>query len=353
MKMRVLSIPRRTHENRYFSLLLDSLERNGMEVVEPSPGRAARFAFDVLHLNFPTHYITQSRLPRAIGFSIGFTAFMLLTRLLGRKIVYTVHDVVPFTRRHGVLLTGFLWLTHALTNGFIFLSQSSRDHFIRCYGRDAGKPWLLVQLGRYPSEPVAAETRRALRRQLTGRDDAYIVGFLGRIRPYKNIDALRAVPRRLPDGRPVFVVVAGESLAQEAAATEAALDAIGRDRTIRQDWPLSDVELDRLMQCVDVVALPYSKGSNSSAAMLALGNEACVIGSGLPIFQELERSVGAPWLRTARPGPAPQIDALVVQAAANPPTVADRDRLRTFLDAAGFDRIAESIGGFYRQLRAE
>ncbi len=351
---RVLSIPGRSHENTYFELMAAALEEHGVEIVQPTARNLACFAYDTLGLNFPTHYITENSAPRAALFSLLLGCYFLIARLLGRKIVYTVHDVVPLRPRHDFLLWPFLRLTHQLSNAFIFLSRSSRASFERRFPRDAGKQWVLAPHGPYETSLLPASERLVQRHALLGENGAFVVGFLGSIKPYKNIQALGALPSQIDGGRPVHLLVAGLVERGYEAAVQAVLEARPAGTVTRLDQRLSDEEFDRLIQIVDAVILPYDRGSNSGLAMLVLSNEARLIGSDLPIFQELAQAVGPPWVYSSGVAGAPGGLADIVQhVAAREIVEADRQRLRGYLRSVSYSETAGHIAALYVRLHEE
>ena len=352
--IRVLSIPGRSHENAYFELMAAALEDHGIEVVEPTARNLACFAYDTLSLNFPTHYITENDAPKAIFFSLLLGCYFLLARLFGRKIVYTVHDVVPLRPRHSFLLWPFLRLIHRLSNAFIFLSRSSRASFERRFPRDSGKQWVLAPHGPYSTSLLPASERLVARRALLGENGAFVVGFLGSIKPYKNIQALGALPNQICGGQPVHLLVAGLVERGYEAAVQAVLEARPAGTVTRLDQRLSDAEFDRLIQLVDAVILPYERGSNSGLAMLVLSNEARLIGSDLPIFQELAEAVGPPWVYSSGAAGAPGGLADVVQdVAAREVAEADRQRLRRYLRSVSYSETAGRIAALYARLHEQ
>jgi beta-1,4-mannosyltransferase len=348
--VRVLSIPGRSHENRYFALLANAMEQSGCEIIMPEPLRLLQFDYDVLHLNFPTHYISENNTVLAWCYSALLGGYLILARLLGRKIAYTVHDVVPFRSRHVLLSKRFLQLTHRLTELFIFLSTSSREAFVDHYPADVGKPWILALHGPYPVTKLTVVERAQGRRKILGDNEAFLVGFLGSIKPYKNIGAVLALPANVVDGRAVRVVVAGRAEAGTEADVAAVLDAMPPGQLIRIVDPLSDRDLDGLMQCVDVVLLPYVKGTNSGVALLVLSNGARLIGSDLAIFQELARTVGPPWVHSVGTGGILTLPDAIEAVAGQPITAADQAFLEGYLEQISFAAAAEIITTAFTRL---
>lgn len=351
--LRVLSIPGRDHENKFFAQLLGQMEHRGLQIVQPRLGPLVWFRYDVLHLNFPTHQITENGAAKACLLSMLLGAYLVLARVLQRDIIYTMHDVVPLRLRHPPLLKGFVRLVHWLVAGYVFLSHSSRTAFVAQNPGQASKPWVMAPHGPYAVKLLTAEQRARQRRRLGCSDDGFLVGFLGAIKPYKNVDALRQLPQRLADGRLVHIVVAGRVEAgHEELAARALASLPARELTLLQHR-LSDAEFDELIQTVDVVLLPYARGSNSGAALLVLSNYGRLVGSELEIFRELAGQVGSPWVyaldrQSAHCGSYAD---LIGRAAGEQPGETDRRALASFLTSIDWQVAAAAVERLCLELR--
>jgi hypothetical protein len=124
-------------------------------------------------------------------------------------------------------------------------------------------------------------------------------------------------------------------------------------RLVRIDTPLSDEELDELIQTCDVVILPYDRGSNSGAAMLVLSNHGRLLASDLPIFREIEQALQQPWVCTFCNEPMARSKSLfesITRLAECQPTLADEGRLKKFLEAVSFSVGAGKLKTFYLAL---
>ena len=348
--LRLFSLPGRGHENRYFDLMLDALEARGVRVVPADMRHLLLLRFNVLHLNFPTHYVTQSGPVRAAASSALFAGVFLLARLFRRRIIYTVHDVMPLSVRNEWLLWRYSAFVRRCVDGYIFLSASSRASFLERFPDQAGKPWRLAPHGPYPADLLSA-SERADRHDAIAGGGALLVGLLGVVKPYKNVAALARLPEQLANGRRVHLVVAGPAEVGHEAAVEAALALRSSSGVTRLPARLSNRELDLLVQSVDVVLLPYQRGSNSGAALLVLSNRSRLIGSSLPIFRELAEELGAPWVLVSEDTPEGWRSVLE-QVAAQAPDAADRARLERYLDTHSFAAGADAIVSLCRALHA-
>ena len=98
--LRILSLPGKDFEgNPYTKLFCVSLEKAGMSVVNIHTFPAKYFKFDVLHIHWPEFYITERPIYIAMFLAPTVLVYMIVTKLLRKKIVWTVHDLMPVKSR--------------------------------------------------------------------------------------------------------------------------------------------------------------------------------------------------------------------------------------------------------------
>ncbi|MGO8918816.1 MAG: hypothetical protein ACLQJR_23185 [Stellaceae bacterium] len=295
--IRVLSMPGRGHTIPYVDAFCDGLDEAGMEVVGVRSRAAKMFRFDILHLHFPEHYVTERSARSAVLNATALLICALITKLLGKTIVWTVHDVLPSRQRHRWLLWPYLWCMRALTDAYVFMSRTSESQFFAAFRRPKRVVISHVPHGSFEIPSMSRAQRDELRGDLTGGADCLLVGFIGEIKPYKNIGALAQLPPEDPTGRPIKFLIAGlPHHAYDAAIIEASLARIAPERIIRLAERPSDRRIAELNQIVDLVLLPYTVGWNSGGAVVALSCHARILCSGLPMFRELAERPGAPWV---------------------------------------------------------
>src|ERR1022692_2370134 len=257
-RLRVLSLPGRNFKgNAYFRLFRDGLDAAGLKVVDRRILDALRLRFDIIHVHFPEHYVTEHNLGTAITLSFIYMSLFLAAKARRRCIVWSIHDVLPFKRRHLWLLKPFMRLFHSLVDGHVFLNPSSQREFYKNFPSAEVKPFSLIAHGPYPVNEPTAAALQARRRAFVGEENAFVVGVLGNIKRYKNIGALKWCPKRLSNGRPVRIVVAGKKDAECGGEVEEALAQIESNRLIHLDVQLSDSILLKLFH---EVAGPATEG---------------------------------------------------------------------------------------------
>ena len=294
--MRVLSIPGPRHaQNSYFPLLWHALKGAGLEMMDARSNAAVMLKFDILQMHFPEHLVTERSLPFALIAGPLFLAYIVAIRIAGKKLVWTIHEIVP-KRRHW-LAQPFLWCMRMLTNAYVFMNRTSEAEFFKRFPGERQKIICRVPHSAYPVTKMLAAERNIARRSLAQGAECLLVGLLGEIRPYKNAIALQYLPSSDLQGRPLRLVVAGSIHASsDVEGIEAAFCKIDPHRLLRICDRLSDGKLSELIQSVDLVFMPYLQGWNSGFAMFALACGARLLCSGLPMFHEIAEALGAPWI---------------------------------------------------------
>jgi hypothetical protein len=213
---------------------------------------------------------------------------MIVTKLLRKKIVWTVHDVVPMKDRHVRLLRLHLSCVRALVDAYVFMTPSSEAEFVRLFPRARKETAWHVPHGPYPVSPIPPGRRAKLRERLSGGANCLLIGFVGDIRPYKNPGVLAYLPCQDSLGRQIKIVVAGAiASTYDSGKIDISLNRIPPERLVRIRERLSDQCLIDIVGAVDLVFLPYLRGSNSRFSMLVLSCGQRLLCSELPMFRDL------------------------------------------------------------------
>jgi beta-1,4-mannosyltransferase len=357
--LRILSLPGKDCEegsNPYTKLFSEALEKAGMFIVNIHTSQGKCFKFDVLHIHWPEFYVTERPVYIAMVLAPTILVYMLVTKLLRKKIIWTVHDVIPTRARHARLLQFYLLCVRVLVNAYVFMSPSSEAEFIKIFPRARKKTAWHVPHGPYPVSAISPQRRAELRERLSGGANCLLVGFLGDIKPYKNPEALAHLPQRDSIGREIRIVVAGavDSSFDTMGRIEASLSRIPPRQLIRIRERLSNERLVEIIRAVDVVFLPYLRGSNSGFGMLVLSCRQRLLCSDLPMFRELTNRLGPPWAYVFDHRAKELAAELEAALSRYQRDVVDADansRLRAFLDDCSFDHGAQRLRQLYERLK--
>ncbi len=209
-------------------------------------------------------------------------------RSAGGRLMWTAHNVLPHDTpfplvdvelRRGVVARADI--VHVLSEGTVAAAAP-------LYEIPAGKVLHLphpAYLGVYPDDVSDADARRAYG---LGADDI-VFGLVGRLRPYKGLDALldafESLAAAPPDPRRRRLLIAGTPSADPSidallARARAHPDVVVDARRIPAD------ELSRPLRASDVIVLPYRSSLNSGALLLALSFGRPVIAAASPHVSE-------------------------------------------------------------------
>lgn len=289
--MRILAAPKRdVHTgNPYVTLLYERIESLGATVAPFSTARLLFGRYDLAHFHWPQGRFqgrsAWSAFVRAAKLLLGLTVH----RLLGGKVAWTVHNILPHDRRSW--RAGFLYeaVFCRLVTHLVFLSSSSVAPALEAFPRLRKAKKAIIPHGHYRDVcPPLPRQRRV--------PGAFTVGFFGSIKPYKNVGKLLEVFRQLdaPDAR---LAIHGKPDSAELA--ERLQLAAGDDRRIALDLRhIEDQEVAPIHARIDLVVLPFSDILNSGSAIMALSQNCRVLVPARGSMVELARLVGADWVRT-------------------------------------------------------
>lgn len=312
--MRILAFPR--DANPYQSLLYGEMRRLGVQVTyigEWTPSHLLNLlllpletavrrlcGIRLIHL----HWVSAFAFPGADHFPIlrraaqyWFVAWLRVCRMLGMRLVWTAHNVLPHDRvfaddvaaRHKLVLASDLVVAH---------SQSTIAS-LAAIGVTATRSAVI------PHGPIAPN-RPAASLRIPGSDDGprrFL--FIGRLKEYKGIDDLLTAFDVLPKNVSAHLTIAGQC-DEPRLRTRLHTFAERHDITIvvsRNRLP--EEEITEVMAAADVVVLPFRRITTSGSALLALSHGRPLIVPDLPAMADLPDAAvirydgSIPGLRTA------------------------------------------------------
>ncbi len=261
--------------NPYWVLLAKGLRERGWETDDQAVGhfgahwlRENRGRVDVLHFHYVQRQYAYEHTHARLRWVLRFARNLLLARLWGYRIVFTLHNLVPSypleprwvdTLGHRVIVA----LSHAVIVHCEVAREALRSRFWRRHHVYTVQHPSFV--GYYRDTISRVEARERL-----GIDDRATVYLLvGGLRPNKGLDALCDAFVRLEDPDVVLLIVG--SPGPGGPHIDALLDAARADSRIRvvaEYVPDDDVQL--YMNACDIVVLPFAEVLTSSSAILAL-----------------------------------------------------------------------------------
>ena len=289
--------------NPYVRLLRDGVRAAGVQcLLDRDFGlpwlRAHRGRMDVVHIHWLEMLYLYPRFRQRLRRTLSVVAAILLARIWGIRLVYTVHNLNPHEQPHPA------WA--GLVNRFIFhFADAIHVHdavmaarIARRYGRRRGVRVIPHgnYIGAYPDTCTREEARERL-----GIDPAALVYlFLGQIRNYKGIEELLDAYEVIRDETTVLLIAGrarNESYGQEVGEAAA-----NRQGVLLHLGFVPDDEVQYYMHAADVCVFPYHHVTTSGAAILAFSFGVPVIAPRVGCFVDLIGGERGVTYDVARPG---------------------------------------------------
>jgi glycosyltransferase involved in cell wall biosynthesis len=211
---------------------------------------------------------------------VWFVMWLWTLRLLGMRLVWTAHNVLP--------------LTPVFTNDL----RARRRLITRCDLVIAHSKATLEQLGArlgvvprrsviIPHGPfTSAVDSASLRTPGDGKGPRRLL-FFGKVRPYKGIDTLLAAFAAMPPDLDVHLSVAGECTNAELRAELTEFAGRSGGRVTLQLERIPETQLAELLERADAMVLPYRQITTSGSGMLGLGHGRPLVVPDVPELAEL------------------------------------------------------------------
>lgn len=296
--MKIVVLPRSC--NPYQRLLYDEVKRSGHSVryagrrtrshtlnlllmpLELSFCRAA--GWRILHIHWVYGFVVTGaeRVPflRRVG-QAWFSIVLAVARLIGMRVVWTAHNVLPHERVFHDEVTARRRLARA-SDVVIVHGPDALDGLNRIGAKP--KRWALVRHG-----PLSPSVEACTLRQPGAGGQPLRLLFFGQVRTYKGVEDLLEAMRPVSPAVPVALLVAGEC--PDAALRERLTTLAGRcgDRVRLRLEHIPDDEVTALLAAADMVVLPFRHVTTSGSVLLAMGHGRAVVLPELPGFADLPR----------------------------------------------------------------
>jgi beta-1,4-mannosyltransferase len=274
--------------NPYVRLLRAAVEATGIPcLVDRDFGvpwlRARRGQVDVVHIHWLEMLYQYPRLGQRLRRSVSVIAAMVLARLWGIRLLYTVHNLAPHEQPHPIWSSLVDWFTFNLTDAIHVHDSVMAEQVARRYGRRRAVHTIAHgnYIGAYPDEC----TREDARRRLEIESEALVYLFLGQLRRYKGIEALLDAYETIETDTSALLIAGrarDEEYGREVEATVA-----GRRGVRLHLGFVPDDEVQYYMRACDVCVLPYRQVSTSGAAILAFSFGVPVVAPRMGCFVDL------------------------------------------------------------------
>jgi len=296
----VIFLPDSTEYNPYQQNLADALDEDvvlggGDRLLPILSTVRSSGDVSVVHFHWLHPYIHRRTGPRTVAVLLLTVFQLIVVRLMGIPVVWTIHNVLshesPYPRlerwfKHAFVRLGFC--SHVFAH-----CENAADRLIEecalpeCVRRQIS----VVPHGHYVDDYENEITREEARERLGYDESEWVFLFFGRIEPYKGVVRLVDVFRSIDD--PDYRLLIAGNPSNDAIERELEGRIAGDDRIRSVLEFVPDEEIQLYMNAADVVVLPYTEITTSGSAILVMSFGRAIIIPRLGCIPELLEEEGA------------------------------------------------------------
>lgn len=220
------------------------------------------------------------------------TVLMLYYKLLGKKIVFTAHNVNAARRdsKDSVINRISLKIQYHLADHIFVHTEKMKSELAEEFGVRGGSV-TVIPFGINNAVPNTDLTPAEAKRALGIEPGESAILFFGAIRPYKGLEHLVAAFQRVAPGHPEYrLIIAGESKKGAEQYLSDIQETIANDsnlaRVIQKIEFIPDSETELYFKAADVLVLPYTEVFQSGVLFLAYSFGLPVIAADVGSFHD-------------------------------------------------------------------
>lgn len=276
--------------------------------------------------------------------------FLAVADLLGYRIIWTVHDVVP----HFKMTFNDVAMSQLLINRsdtLLMLSSATLDK-IDEYGLnyDPTKA-IIIPHGNYIDSYPNNISKSMARQKLGINEDSFAYLFFGTVLPYKNASGmLEAFKSIVKEHSEAIIIIAGNPGTPEIRKElKDAKTQLG-DRLILHADFVPDQEVQTYFNASDVVVFPYLRITNSGVALLAASFGKPIVAPLLGAFKDLPAKSGVFY----KAGDQAELEAAMKQTITKGSTLGSMSHAALqYAQSLSWNTIASMTYDVYRQQRLD
>tara|TARA_B100000902_G_scaffold163425_2_gene158627 strand:+ start:48930 stop:50087 length:1158 start_codon:yes stop_codon:yes gene_type:complete len=212
---------------------------------------------------------------------------LLLTKFLGMKVVYTVHDVISNLEKNE---GSFRWINYVLNKSdkLITHNEYSKQEMIRLF-KGIDKEIHIIPHGNYMPFITIKNDQNKSRNKLGLPKHKKVLLFFGMIKRVKGLDLLlksmQIVIKNNPD---IFLLIAGKSWEDDFNLYNEMIENLGiKDNCIVHNKYIKSEHVADYFCSADISVLPYKRISQSGVLMMSMSYNCPVLVSNLLPFTEI------------------------------------------------------------------
>ena len=207
-------------------------------------------------------------------------------RILGYKIIWTIHNVVPHESQRDDHLKLVQYISRVAKAKIVHSAFTLEDMTKHGFNTSSA---IVIPIGNYIGVYPEKVTRKQARCSLNANNRELVVLFFGLIRPYKGVDNLVNIFEKLSKMN-IKLIIAGKCF--NRILYEKIIDAQAKCNIDFYNGHVPDQDVATYFEAADIVCLPFKTITTSSSAMLALSFGKPVIAPRAGALKDLPNNVG-------------------------------------------------------------
>lgn len=283
-KLKVVYLPRNKKDtNPYQAQLAQKLTDLGMDVEGAEYQQwflltaLKQWKADIIHLHWLQSFFVRSSLTKSLVSMMLFVGQLLILRLLGTKIVWTVHNLKNHNNRFLISERIGKLAVSNIADGIIAHCQLAKEEIVSNLKTANPDKIFVVPHGNYIECYENKINRQEARRQLNISDSDVVLLFFGLIRPYKGVlEMVKALEEiSLPK---VKLLIVGKLWQDTEEFDEVLRQKAANDlRIVYRPGFVPDELIQVYMNACNLVVFPYRDILTSGAVLLAMSfGKACL-----------------------------------------------------------------------------
>ena len=280
--LKVVFAPWFTKENPYQVQLANNLISLGVQIEHTNCNTLSLLSTikqnkaDILHLHWLDHFFLLRVGKLKSFFKLTLFIFQLLIlKLTGTKIIWTVHNIKNHKNKHLELDRLGAILVSKIADGLIVHSHTAKDEIIKAFHLRGDEKIFVVPHGNYIDIYENNISQLEARKKLNIPESSLVLLFFGLIHPYKGVIELSKAFKQL-NFEDIRLSIAGKPCNDELAE-QIIKEVKDNEKIIFIPGLVPNEELQIYMNAADVVTLPYKQFLTSGAVILAMSfGKACI-----------------------------------------------------------------------------
>jgi beta-1,4-mannosyltransferase len=256
--------PKFNESNKYNELLSRSLEEQGLVVKEFNKFQIFKLKKnDIFHFHWISYAYQSDNIILFILKSVFLIMYLLLLKIKGVKIVWTLHNLYPHNIKFKIMERIVRSIIIRLVNRVIVASKSIKEA-VKNEFKLTEKKISIVRHGNYLN---AYPEKKIYKKDYGIQSDSFVFLFFGAIKKYKNVIYLIEEFLKSDVHKKSVLVIAGKPDSYMRKKLEFYKDSKNLKLDLRF---IPEEELFGLIKMSDIVVLPYKEITTSGSAILAL-----------------------------------------------------------------------------------